>query len=116
MPAANYELKIEQGADFIKSFVLKNPDNSVKDLTGHTARMQIRQYVFSDEVLFEATTENGKLLINVGTGTVQMRFTNTDTGSLSVKRGVYDLELIDSTGQVIRLIEGNVLISREVTR
>lgn len=116
MPAASYNLTIEQGADFIKSFVLKNSDDTIKDLTGYTARMQIRQYVFSEEVEYEATTENAKLLINVGTGTVQMRFPSSDTSAFTIKRGVYDLELIDSSGQVIRLIQGNVQISREVTR
>lgn len=116
MPAATYNLVIEQGADFIKSFVLRNPDESIKDLTGYTARMQIRQYVFSEDAEYEATTENGRLVINIGTGSIQMRFPSSDTSLFEIKRGVYDLEIVDISGQVTRLIQGTVQISREVTR
>ena len=116
MAAAQYDLIIEQGADFSKSLILKNPDGSVKDLINHTARMQIRRYVFDETVLLEASTVNGKIILNTVTGTVTIKFTNTDTASLTGKAGVYDLELINSLGEVNRLIKGSVLIDPEVTR
>jgi hypothetical protein len=116
MPAAIYNLTIEQGADFSKSFVLKNPDGSVKDLTNHTARMQVRQYVFEETVLLEATTENGGITLNVVTGTLTVKFSSALTSTLTMKAGVYDIELINSTGEVNRLLKGFVNFDPEVTR
>ncbi len=116
MAAAKYDLTIEQGADFSKSFVLKNPDGSVKDLTGHTARMQVRQYVFEDTVLLEATTANGGITLNVVTGTLTVKFSSALTSALTMKSGVYDIELINSTGEVNRLLKGSVSFDPEVTR
>jgi hypothetical protein len=116
MPAAKYDLVIEQGTDYIKSFNLKNPDNSIKDLNGFTAKMQIRQYKFDAEAKYEASTANGKILIAVNSGTVQLRFPNQDTANFDFNKGVYDIELTDQSGIITRLMEGEVIISKEVTR
>lgn len=116
MPAALYDLNIEQGADFSKSFVLRNSDGSLKDLTNHTARLQIRRYVFEEEILLEATTANNGISINTGTATVTVRFNNAVTSLIDVKSGVYDLELIDATGNVARILKGSVVFDPEVTR
>ena len=39
--AAIYNFSIEKSIPFQKMILLKNSDNSVKDLTGYSARMQI---------------------------------------------------------------------------
>jgi hypothetical protein len=116
MSAAKYNLTIEQGADLNLSMLLKNGDGSVMDLTNYTARMHIRRYVFEDEFLLELTTGNGRIVFSLVTGTLTLRLTSAETAALTECHGVYDLELVHSSGNVIRLIEGAVSISPEVTR
>ena len=43
MAAAQYDILIEQGATFSRTFVWKDSSEVAVDLTGYTARMQIRK-------------------------------------------------------------------------
>ena len=118
MPAAKYDLLIEQGADYSKSIILKNPDGSVKDLTNVTLHLQIREYHFSDTVLLEGNSHgaNPNLIVNIPTGTVTIKFSHGQTSSLNIRKGVYDLEMTTPTSEVIRLMQGAVIVDPEVTR
>lgn len=118
MPAAKYDLLIEQGADYSKSIILKNPDGSVKDLTNVTLHLQIREYHFSDTVLLEGNSlgANPNLIVNIPTGTVTIKFSHSQTSSLTIRKGVYDLEMTTPTSEVIRLMQGAVIVDPEVTR
>jgi len=48
-------------------------------------------------------------------GQIFLSITATDTAALSYG-GVYDLEIIDNSGTVERLIQGNFILELEVTR
>lgn len=115
MQAAFYDLYIEQGATYLRSFVWKTSSAPV-DLTGYTARMQIRRNPASDEVLFSATTENSLLTITPLDGKVDLVIPATDTESFDWRTARYDLELESSVGVVIRLVQGTVTVSKEITR
>lgn len=86
------------------------------DLTGYTARMQVRASAAADAVLLDLTTENGGITLGTTDGTVTCTATATQTAALTFGTGVYDLELVDGSGVVTRLAEGSVCLSREVTR
>jgi hypothetical protein len=86
------------------------------DLTGYTARMQIRASVAATNTLLELTTENGGIVLDPTTGKVTLTATAVQTAAMTFTSGVYDLELVDATGAVTRLAEGSVAVSREVTR
>jgi len=111
-----YDIRIDQGATFQKLILWKDADGNPVDLTGFTARMQIRRRVHSDEVLAEATTENGYIVFGDDQGTIEISIPASVTEGFDFKRGVYDLELESSGGIVTRLIQGCVYVSREVTR
>ncbi len=83
------------------------------DLTGATARMQIREQV-GGAVLLELTTENGGLAIT-GPGTLTRTLSATQTAALTWTDGVYDLEVEYADGTVQRYLQGAVTVSREVT-
>ena len=85
------------------------------DLTGYTARMQIRAKLESDIVLLSLTTENGGIVINNTTKTITLVIAATDTTTITWLTGVYSLELI-SGSTVSTLITGNVTVKKEVTR
>ena len=116
MPAAKYDMIMEAGATFTRSLILRNSDNTLKDLTNHTARMEVRQYHFSDTVLLTGSTVDGKLVLNIPTSTIVISFPASETALLDVKRAVYDIELVNALGEVTRLLEGVIVINPEVTR
>jgi hypothetical protein len=115
MIAAKYRLDIEHGATFKQNFVWMDATRVPINLTGCTARMQIRQKFTSDEFYVELTTENGKIVLGGTTGTVDLIMSPTDTESI-LTNGVYDLEVIFTNGDVVRLLYGAVNISKNVTR
>jgi hypothetical protein len=86
------------------------------DLTGYTARMQLRASVASPDVLLELSTATTGITIDSPTGTIQRTIAATDTAAITWTQAVYDLVLTDGAGKVTRLAEGNVIVRREVTR
>jgi hypothetical protein len=114
MEPAKIDLTIYQGATFRKSLVWKS-DGVVVDLTGYTARMQIRESIDATDSLLDLTTENDRIVITEVEGKVELVISAADTAALSFVSGVYDLELVSGT-EVTRLCGGKVKLSREVTR
>ncbi len=119
MAAGLYDLYIEQGATFTKIITWKDSAGDPIDLTGFVARMQIRQTISASAVLYSATTENGGITLGGAAGTITITFPAADTAAFSFVTGVYDLELASSAlagAEVTRLLEGGVVVSKEVTR
>jgi hypothetical protein len=115
MAATAYDILIEQGATF--SQVITYKDNGVAvNLTGYTARMQVRATLESASTLVELTTANGRIALGGAAGTITLSISATDTEALTAGRGVYDLELVSGSGIVTRLLQGVATISRNVTR
>lgn len=115
MAAGNYDFYIEQGATFNQQFIWKDSTGALVNLTGYTARMQIRQTVSNDTVLLSLTTENGRISLGGAAGTITLTLDAATSAGITFSRGVYDLELIHG-GVVTRLLEGQVDVSKEVTR
>ena len=115
MLAGQYNLIIDQGAHFERLMTITNPDGSEYDLTGYTARMQIRTEIDADDVMCELTTANGRIVLGGEEGTVRLIIESAVTETFD-DEGVYDLELIDSDGKVYRLLKGKVKVELEVTR
>lgn len=116
MPAANYSFVVEQGSTLLKPIVWKDSTGTAVNLTGYSAKMQIRKSASSADVLLELSTQNGKLTITANTGTITMVFSAATTAAINWSHGKYDLELTSGSGVVTRLIEGDITVSREITR
>lgn len=113
MPAVNYDIVIEQGATFGLVITHENPDGTPINLTGMTARMQIRDSA-DDSLILELTTENGRITLGGTAGTITLAVTAADTAALT-RGGVYDLELVNGA-EVNRLVQGKATLSEEVTK
>ncbi len=114
---ATYDLDdLNQGATYSKQFVWKDGSGTPVNLTSYTARMQVRQSVSAPDVLLELTTENGRISLGGALGTINLTLTAAVTAPIAWRRGRYDLELIAPDGAVTRFLEGQVVVSREVTR
>jgi zona occludens toxin (predicted ATPase) len=116
MAAATYDFQLEQGATLLKPFVWKDSNGVAVNLTGYTAKMQVRRNTSADDVLLELSTINGKLTITPLSGMVTMVFSATTTAAIDWTRGKYDLELTSGDGTVTRLLEGEITVSKEITR
>lgn len=86
------------------------------DLTGFTARMQIRETVDSATILATLTTENGGITLGGTAGTVTLLLSATATAAFTFGSAVYDLEIISAGGIVTPLLSGAVTLVKEVTR
>lgn len=117
MAAFKLSIIILQGETFSKVVTWKAGTPAVPvDLTGCTARMQVRAAVDAADVLLELTTENGRILIGGLAGTVTLRLTAAETAAITWPRGVYDLEVVHADASVRRLVAGSIKLSPEVTR
>lgn len=116
MAAAYYDILIEQGATFRKTFVWKDSNEDPVDITGYSARMQIRRKLTSTTAEHSATTENDGITLGQTAGTIAVEIPAEDTAAFEFTKGVYDLELVDPQGVVTRLVQGGVEVSKEVTR
>lgn len=116
MLAGRYNIVCDQGSTFQRVIEIKGLDNTVLNLSGYTARMQVRREIDATATLIELTTENGRITIYPSLGTIELNLTSTETGALA-RGGYYDLEIIDtSSGDVQKVLRGEFRLEKEVTR
>jgi hypothetical protein len=114
MAAGTLDLSIEQGATY--NLVLTWQINGTAvNLTNYTARLQARVDVEDSEVILSLTTGAG-ITLGGAAGTITLDQTATQTTLLPAGTYVYDLELIAGGGTVTRLVQGELIVSPEVTR
>lgn len=132
--AVNHTLKIDAGADkFLSLRLLDNGGESI-DLTGCSARMKLKAAYDSDDALVSLTSEDGGITFekyddeSAFPDLVRVHITDEQTGPLvdySVTdsdgeveqgEGVYDLEIEDAQGVVLRVVQGVWIAFPEVTK
>jgi hypothetical protein len=114
--AGQYDITIDQGATWTLALTYKDGEGAVVDLSGYTAKMQIRPFARSSKVILERSTEAETIVLGGAAGTVSVTATAAETGALKPGVGVYDLELYSPIATTIRLLQGDVTISAGVTR
>lgn len=115
---AKLKFTIYQGATFRKRLWWTGPKPSQTpiDLTGCTARMQVRDRAESPVVLLSLSTENGGITIDGSAGMVELYVSDEDTAMFHWRSGVWDMEIVHASGEVTRLAQGSVSVYPEVTR
>jgi hypothetical protein len=113
MSAALYNPVIDQGSDWAIQIVVKDDNDVVQDLTGYSARSQMRRTKNSDTVAgsFSCTIpvpENG---------TIHVQLPNATSSAMTAGYYKYDLEIFTAGDAVVdTLLYGTVNLRREVTR
>lgn len=115
MLAGNYNFTIDQGAHFERVVSIFNSEGDPFDLTGYTARMQIRDEIDSSTVVMELTTQNGRITLGGELGTITLVLLAANTANID-SDGVYDIEIIDDQARVFRVLKGKIRLEPEVTR
>lgn len=117
MAAGIYNITIEQGADFSLPLTWRDGSNTIVNVTGYSARMQIRESYESDDTIVSLSSAvDGGITLGGAAGTIVVSIPAAITSKMPYTSAVYDLEMVSVTGAVTRLVQGDVYISREVTR
>lgn len=88
--------------------------NTPVDLVGYTARMTIKDRV-GGVVLATLTDANAKIILDNTLKVIKINLGAVETAGYTWTRGVYDLELVSTTGVVTSLLSGSVTLIFEVT-
>lgn len=115
-PAGVYDIVADQGSTFSRRITWKNSAGTPIDLTGYTAKMQVRETVDSATVLLELSTTNSRITLGGVAGTIDLTASATVMAALAWGQYVYDLELTSAGGVVTRVVMGSFTVSGEVTR
>ena len=115
-PAGIYNIIADQGATFTRQLTWNDSSGSAVDLTGYTARMQVRTSIdAAGAATLSLTTENGRIVLGGTAGTIMLSAEATATQAVTAGSYVYDLELV-SGSTVTRLVQGSFTLRGEVTR
>jgi len=111
MAAGYQELFLEQGTDFSTSITLDDVNGDPYNLTGFTAKSQMRKSYYSTN----ATANFTITILTPTTGVLTMSLPSANTANIAAGRYVYDVEIKDSTNNVSRVLEGIVNVLPRVT-
>jgi len=126
MPAGRYSFIIEQGATFTVELQYKDSNGVPIDLTGYSGRMQVRPNAASSTVyitLSSSLNPDGTGINFSGSngstpptsGSIGLCISAASSSLLNFDIAAYDLEIY-SGSFVSRILEGQVKLSKEVTR
>ena len=120
-----YTLEMWQGATFSMTITVNDANANAQNLTGYSARMQLRTSYDAGSATESLSTSNGEITIVAAEGNVILTLAASRTANIpvSLTNGkppktvyVYDLELIDNANNVSKLLYGDVNVYGEVTR
>ena len=114
---ARRNVTIRQGATWVLAFRVRD-DGVARNLTGWSARMQVRETHASATALLSLTSSPAAgVTIDTGLGKVTLEATAAQTAALPAPlAAVYDVEMVSPAGKVDRVLEGVARITPEVTR
>ncbi len=111
---------VPQGATFVAEITFVDPAaaNAPVDLTGYSARLQARVTATDPDPPVYATTSGagGHLSLGGVSGLVTWTIPAAATATFDWAQLVFDLEVESPDGVVYRLIQGRLMLDRNVTR
>lgn len=118
MIAQTYNTVIDQGADWFINFTYEDPSGTPINLQGYTAALQLRSLPETATAVLTLTTENDGITITAAEGLIEVHATAAETGDIVAGYYYYDLELYAPApdSSTTRLIQGQILVSAQVTR
>ncbi len=113
--AGKKNFEVDQNTTF--TFIVEYKDNNDNpiNLTGSLAKLQARDTQGGTKLAFSLTSPAGGITIDGSNGKVTCKMTPTQTNKLFYPKSSYDLMIIDSNGNRIKLLEGFFTLSRSVT-
>lgn len=86
------------------------------NLTGYTVRMQVRASVESTDIIFEASTTDGRIVLTGASGYYTLTITAAQSAAIAAGEYVHQIELVNGSGAVERHLQGSFIVDAEVVR
>lgn len=115
MASATYDIEAEQGANYAVTLTYADNSNVLINLTGYSARMQVRKTIGSSTPYLALTQASG-ITLGGAAGTIAIAISAAALSVVPAGNYVYDLELVSGGGSVTRIISGRFIVAGEVTR
>lgn len=123
MAAGKYSFVIEQGSTTNFSIVYTDSTGTPVDLSYYSAKMQIRPYPGSNDVIVTLSSSlngdgTGLNMSNAVSGSIGIYIASCTSSMFDFTEASYDLDIISGSGAcpyVNRILEGKVKLSKEVT-
>lgn len=113
--AVQYNVEIDQGADWFLNVTYEQPAGTPVNITGYTSALQLRSLPTDATAVLSLSTGSG-ITITGASGLVAVHATATQTRAIDEGIYYYDLEITSQSNIVTRLIQGQAYVSAEVTR
>lgn len=108
--AIKANLLVDQGSTFVTTLNITDSDDNPLDLTSYTGAAQLRKHhTSSNSTSFTVVTSGN-------TGVLTLSLSANSTANLTAGRYMYDVEIIDSSSNVTRVVEGIVTVTPNITR
>lgn len=101
-------LLMQQGEDFSKSFILKNSDKTLVNISSYTASAYMAKYAG------DATKYTFVVGITTNTSTINISMANTITSTLDAGRYYYNVFTIDGNSKKTKQREGSIIVNASV--
>ena len=115
MAVSTYDITAQQGSDYSVTLTYRDSNGVAVNLTGYTARMQVRKVASSPYAYLTLTSSSG-MTLGGSAGTVAINISAAALASIPAGPYVYDVELVSGSGAVVKPIVGSFSVSAEVTR
>lgn len=116
VPAGKYDFVIEQGAIYAVTITWKDSSGNPINLSTYTATMKGKESKDTTVELFSLTsTPAAGIVLGGAAGTIAITITAAVTAAFKFDIAVYDLKMKKGTDDPIRLLEGQITLSKEVT-
>ncbi len=114
--AVQKNFEVDQNATFTFEVQYTEEDEVTPiDLTGATAKMQVRDTKGGSKLAFTLTSPSGGITIDGPNGKLTIKITPTQTNKMFYPKSSYDIMVVDSNSNKIKLLEGFMTLSRSVT-
>lgn len=113
--ATQKNFEIDQNTTFTFVIEYKDPTGTPINLTGASAKLQVRDTKGGSKLAFTLTSPGSGITIDPLLGKLTVRMTPTQTNKLFYPKSSYDLMITDSNTVKTKLIEGFITLSRSVT-
>lgn len=115
MALSTYNISAEQGSDYSATVAYTDDAGDPVNLTGYSARMQVRKFAGSATPFLTLTNTSG-LAITALTGVIVVSISAAALALVPAGTYTYDLEIVDGSQKVTKLLQGNFDVDAEVTR
>ena len=113
--AVQKNFEVDQNTTFTFVIEYTDSDNNPINLTGASAKMQVRDVKNNSNLAVTLTSPSGGITIDPTNGKLTVKMTPTQTSKLYYPKSEYDVMLTDSNFNKTKLCQAFLTLSRSVT-